>query len=1041
LSSSIETLRSDLEKLIGKFEAEKDYYLSGDYLEAQARVDFITPFFKALGWDVENEAGLAHHQREVMVERGESEATGRPDYNFRIGGQTKFFVEAKGPSEALSNPHHVLQAKGYVWNTRQVFFVILTDFVEFRLYDASRQPDERNPDEGLLLNLKYGDYLSSLEKLWEFSKERVAAGSLDALLPKARRAPHLRKQVDDVFLDEMTGWREELAKDIHKRNPALTAKQLNEVVQRLLDRIVFIRIAEDRDVIEKRQLAEVVEEWETHGGKFPIFDWLNDLFHKINEDFNGEIFKPHLSEGIQIDSEILARIIKRLYPPQSPYRFDVIGVELLGSIYERYLGNTIRLTPKQVRVEEKLEVRKAGGVYYTPKYIVDYIVKNTVGKVIEGKTPKQIEKIRVLDPACGSGSFLIGAFQYLIDYHTQWYLEHPEQEVRHAHPSLDFMREVHTDPDGSKRLSVYRKAKILRNNLFGVDIDPQAVEITMMSLYLKALEGEQSQLPPKQHLLPELKYNIMCGNSLIGPDIYDQGVLFADEERDRINAFDWNLVPVGAGLVPAQNGRPQGAPPQRTRASGNGLPSIGQVIKDGGFDCVIGNPPYIRIQVLQQFSPEEADYLKPHYRAAASGNFDIYVCFVEKGLSLLNEKGRLGFILPSKFFQTDYGTELRKILTDRRAVEKLVDFVHLQVFEGPTTYTCLMFLTSGRNKNVQYLRVQDEQDLPSIKAPLSSVPSDTLTSESWVFGGRERRAIFRKLSEGARPLLDLGVAISRGSSSGTDDVFVVSKTSQSGIYVARDGERVRLESGVLRIPLYATDFKRYLFAPAGEERIIFPYSVGPESAELIPEKGLKSQFPKAYEYLRSRRKLLENRQQFRQWYGYSAPRNLPLHDAANLLVPLLADRGSFSEFPAGQERYCLMASGGFSITIPNDGSASPRYVLGLLNSKLLFSYLHSISNVFRGGWITCTKQYVGRLPIRPVNFSDPADRARHDKMVELVDRMLELNKQKHSGKLAPSQLDRVEREIAATDEEIDNLVYDLYGITMDEREITEGERT
>jgi hypothetical protein len=136
-----------------------------------------------------------------------------------------------------------------------------------------------------------------------------------------------------------------------------------------------------------------------------------------------------------------------------------------------------------------------------------------------------------------------------------------------------------------------------------------------------------------------------------------------------------------------------------------------------------------------------------------------------------------------------------------------------------------------------------------------------------------------------------------------------------------------------------------------------------------------------------------------------------------------------------------MASGGFSITIPNDGSASPRYVLGLLNSKLLFSYLHSISNVFRGGWITCTKQYVGRLPIRPVNFSDPADRARHDKMVELVDRMLELNKQKHSGKLAPSQLDRVEREIAATDEEIDNLVYDLYGITMDEREITGGERT
>ncbi len=430
------------------------------------------------------------------------------------------------------------------------------------------------------------EYLENAEKLWDFSRERVAAGSLDALLPKIRRAPHLRKQVDEVFLDEMTGWREELAKDIHKQNPALTAKQLNEVVQRLLDRIVFIRIAEDRHVIEKRQLAEVVEEWETHGGKFPIFDWLNALFHKINDDFNGEIFKPHLSEEIQIDSEILARIIKRLYPPKSPYRFDVIGVELLGSIYERYLGNTIRLTPKQVRVEEKPEVRKAGGVYYTPKYIVDYIVKNTVGKIIEGKSPKQIEKIRILDPACGSGSFLIGAFQCLIDYHTQWYLEHPEQEVRHAHPSFDFMREVRTDPDGAKRLSVYRKAKILRNNLFGVDIDPQAVEITMMSLYLKALEGEQSQLPPKQHLLPELKYNIMCGNSLIGPDIYDQGVLFADEERDRINAFDWNFVPVGpSGARPSGGTRKE--PPDRTRPPEGRAPlgptSIGQVMRSAGL--------------------------------------------------------------------------------------------------------------------------------------------------------------------------------------------------------------------------------------------------------------------------------------------------------------------------------------------------------------------------------------------------------------------------------------------------------------------------
>ena len=185
MSASIATFHSDLEKLNRKFEADRHYYSSKGYLEAQARMDLITPFFKALGWDVENEAGLLHHDREVLVERGDMEATGRPDYNFRIAGQTKFYVEAKAPAEPLDAPRHILQAKFYVWNTKSVYFVILTNFEEFRFYDASLQPDPKRPDEGLLLSLRYSDYPANAEKLWEFSRERVAAGSLEALLPKS----------------------------------------------------------------------------------------------------------------------------------------------------------------------------------------------------------------------------------------------------------------------------------------------------------------------------------------------------------------------------------------------------------------------------------------------------------------------------------------------------------------------------------------------------------------------------------------------------------------------------------------------------------------------------------------------------------------------------------------------------------------------------------------------------------------------------------------------------------------------------------------
>ena len=255
MAATLETFRDNLQKLIRKFEADTAHYLSKDYSEAQARIDFINPFFKALGWDVDNEQGLLHHQRECLVEKGAEE--GRPDYSFRLGGQTKFFVEAKAPCHSLEDPRHIVQAKGYAWNTREVFFVILTDFEEFRFYDASIQPDERKPEEGLLRKLKHTEYLKRAGELWDFSKERVAAGSLEALLPRDRRTQRLRIPVDKRFLEEMTGWREDLARNVLKNNPGLTARQLNEVVQRLPDRIVFIRIAEDRHIIEKRQLAEL----------------------------------------------------------------------------------------------------------------------------------------------------------------------------------------------------------------------------------------------------------------------------------------------------------------------------------------------------------------------------------------------------------------------------------------------------------------------------------------------------------------------------------------------------------------------------------------------------------------------------------------------------------------------------------------------------------------------------------------------------------------------------------------------------------------
>ena len=814
-------------------------------------------------------------------------------------------------------------------------------------------------------------------------------------------------------------------------------------------------------MIEKRQLAEVVEEWETHGGKFPIFDWLNDLFHKINEDFSGEIFKPHLSEEIKVDSEILARIIKRLYPPQSPYRFDVIGVELLGSIYERYLGNTIRLTPKQVRVEEKPEVRKAGGVYYTPKYIVDYIVKNTVGKVIEGKTPKQIEKIRILDPACGSGSFLIGAFQYLIDYHIQGYLEHPEQEVRHAHPSLDFMREVHTDPDGSKRLSVYRKARILRNNLFGVDIDPQAVEITMMSLYLKALEGEQSQLPPKQHLLPELKYNIMCGNSLIGPEIYNQGVLFADEERDRVNAFDWSYIPVAQGPLsgPAAFQKVLGTaaeqPQDRTAGPalqeprfrrlgsrpnpGGAVPSIGQVMKEGGFDVVIGNPPYVRQESISQFK----DYFEKHYKSF-DGVADLYVYFMEKGLCLLREGGYYSIIVSSSFLRTNFAEPLRAFLKKVAATLRIVDFGGLAVFENAKdTYVCIPLLAKQKQPDrVQVARITsfDFEDLEAYLAPrLYTIPHERLTREAWSLKTDAETAVFEKTARAGTPFGEyVQNKFYRGLLTGLNEAFEITAEERQGII-----DRSPSSQSLVKPFLGGQDIRRYyvenvqrflIVVPCGwtKDQVLKTHQPPRALSEKDAWAWFSDRHPGIAKHLQPFAEACRKRQDKGDYWWELRPCDYyEYFETPKIIFPDICKGPRFHLDTLGlylaNTAYCIGTDG--------------KYLLGILNSRLFWFAISNISIPFgiRAGEYRyrLIYQYMEKVPIHPINFSDPADKARHDEIVELVHRMLQLNKQKHSGKLAPSQVDRIDREIAAKDEEIDELVYELYGITEEERKIIE----
>ena len=419
-----------IEDLVERFENNLASYKSGYYNETQVRREFVDPFFKALGWDIDNEQGFAEAYKDVVHEDAikVGGTTRAPDYSFRIGGDRKFFLETKKPSVDIKDDiHPAFQLRRYAWSAG-LPLSILTDFEEFSVYDRNSKPDKTDkPSKGRILYLTYKDYLTRWDEIAGiFSKNAILKGSFDKYA-EDKKGKRGTAEVDTAFLEEIAGWREILARNIALRNPDLSTKDLNYAVQSIVNRIVFLRICEDRGIERLMKLEDLL-----NGER--VYPRLCELFRRADERYNSGIFHFEKEPGrespdtltltLNIDDKPLKDIIKRLYYPDSPYEFSVLPAEILGQVYEQFLGKVIRLTEgHRAVVEDKPEVKKAGGVKYTPVYIVENIVGNTLGKILKGKTPLEVVLITVLDPACGSGSFLIVAYQYLLDWHRDWYVQ------------------------------------------------------------------------------------------------------------------------------------------------------------------------------------------------------------------------------------------------------------------------------------------------------------------------------------------------------------------------------------------------------------------------------------------------------------------------------------------------------------------------------------------------------------------------------------------------------------------------------------------
>jgi type I restriction-modification system DNA methylase subunit len=994
-TTAFEEAFEKVKSLAANFQAHEARYLATDYQEAEARKDFIDKLFEALGWDVSHDEQHNPYEQEVKVEPSvaEGSARKRADYAFFLAPNfhdVNFFVEAKKPSSDLGNADSIFQTARYGWSSRTPI-AALTNFDRFYVLDCRREPNINDTLSRIALRFNREDYADK-EKFarlyYLFAREAVANRSLVKFadgLPRVKTTGYRRGlftsrggAMDETFLEELDDYRSKLAKVFKEQHPKLTSAALTEMTQRTLDRLVFTRFLEDK-LIEPTAHVEKFAKSDT-----PWKDFIERSV-LLNRTYNGIVYKPHElldNERFLTDDHVFQKICAGLGDPTSPYNFNHIPIPILGSIYERFLGNVIS---DAGRLTEKPEVRKAGGVYYTPEYIVRYIVEQTVGKLIADKTPKQIAEMKFADIACGSGSFLLGVYDTLLRYHSKYYNDKPAT----MRPG-DCVRQ----DDGSWHLTLAKKRDILVNNIYGVDLDAQAVEVCQLSLYLKLLEEETTASARQflldfehrtemKQLLPDLSKNIVRGNSLIGRDITQTQKLTPDEEK-KLCPMDFEsrfpqifgrkpglvrepAAPYGLGHEGGRRWYP--APPEETH----------------GFDAIVGNPPY-----GGRLSRGETDYFHGHYNFQ-DYQLDTYLLFLERAISLVKHDGDVGLIIPNTWLLNLQSPRIREHIFAKTEVQNIVHYRD-RVFPKVTVDT-----------EVAIFRKSDPSDEHVVRITVVDKVAGTQRYEIpqlwWrrtngnpvnIFARPERQGFTDKLQR--FPVLDDICVITQGCKP-----FQVGK-----------GKPKQTRKIVTEKPFVSERKIDKTFRPLLRGSLIQKY-------QTIWNKNSWISFG---DWLAEPRYSAH----------FDSPAKIVIRQTGDSLVATL-DR---EQFIVRDNLYTI---------VPNDRQCDLRFILAVLNSRLLNWFYQNVVNPERGEALAQVKRgHIAQLPIVSVDLSKARDKSRRDEVVRLVEEMLAAKKEMAKA-LMDTDKDFWAHKCADLDAKIDRLVYDLYGLTEAEIAIVEGSAT
>lgn len=982
--------KKQIADLVSRFEQDLAYYKSDRYNETLLRSDFLDPLFELLGWDIKNTQGKSTNEREVLLEESlKANAlsnTKKPDYTFRLFSERKFFLEAKKPHvkiELEDTPAKQVRRYGY---TAGLHISVLSNFEYLYIYDTTIPVDENdNREKGLVKSYHYSEFVSKFDEISSLlSHNSVYNGDFDKIWEHIERNVE-HKPIDKLFLEQINRWRLALANEIYRERPDLTPEQLSDIVQSYINKLLFLRVCEDRSIETYQELLSIAEKDDA--------EELVSLFHKADLKYNSGLFDEFLApQLIGNISSTFWDIVRQLYYPETPYSFAVLSSDILGRIYEIFLSKRLAVIDGSLVIVDKPE-NVDRDVVTTPTYIIQEILRRVVLPKVEGKDLQQLCELKFADIACGSGAFLLELFQLLCDVMLDYYIQHSPDRLYKAGVN-------------GFRLPYSIKVKILTNCIYGVDKDYNATEATKFGLLLKVLEGEDvNSLADYKPILPSLSQNILFGNSLLGSnDVRDNKLVEA------INTYDFG---------------------------------------DLKFNVVIGNPPYMSSEDMKNLTPLEYPLYPSKYDSAYK-QYDKYFLFIERGLQLLKDDGGIGYIIPSKFMKVGAALKLRDLISRNHYLSELASFGANQVFDGKTTYTCLLILSKQDNYNFKYEEISNISRWRG-RTELNVVTerqAESISSDTWALFPEEFDSLFDKIHRDGYTL---------SNAVGSDNIFNGIQTSANKTYIfqpleetettysfQRDDTIWKIEKNLTK-PYFKT-VKDYglssynSFRP--NARVIFPYFKDENGKlQVIPLKELASNYPLGYSYIiahkhelnRKNRDIKPVPENDNEWHRYGRHQSL---EACELPCKLIVGVLSQGEKYAVDVHGTLVSSGGTAgyciISLPEESPYSIYYLQALLTSRPLEWISSLYGEIFRGGFIAGGTKVLKQLPFRTIDFDNHDDKKLHDDISALQQELISIGDRIVKVRNNNRVLTPLKRNFSNKKKEMKRLIQKLFCLTEEE---------